>query len=125
MKTDGEEPKPTTSDACVDVDAALKLMGGDERLLREWFADCARDFDTMLKPIREAIEADDVLRLKTCAHKFKGLLVYIAANRASELARTLESMADEQKLDGALETYKALAIETERVLEFISDYTLS
>lgn len=111
-----EEPWP------VDVTQALDIMGDDMALLKECFDDFVQDSAELIDDIKNAIDMGDPSELDKTAHRLKGTLKYLAANRGAEIAYELETMGKEANLENVDQTFRSLVGEWERLKGFMSTY---
>ena len=72
------------------VDCALATLGGDRELLAELSGLFLSESSAMLDSIRDAVSADNGLRLERSAHLLRGVLASLGASEAAEAAHTLE-----------------------------------
>ena len=106
----------------VNISELLEIMDDDMELVKECFDDFETDSVKQLQAINENINAGDFSRLKANAHKLKGTLRYLAAENASKLAFTLETMGTDKNLVSAKETFDNLANECKRVIAYMAKY---
>jgi two-component system sensor histidine kinase/response regulator len=106
-------------DCPVDWSAALENMGGDETLLCELIDVFLVEAPGLVRVLREAVEAQDALRLCRAAHKLKGSLGYFAAGSAFELATEVERLATEESLDQAIAQSDLLVSDVQAVIKFL------
>ena len=66
------------------------MMGGNQTLLEECFDIFIRTMDEALCEIETAVHANDASGLNKWAHKFRGSLEHLAADRAARVAARLE-----------------------------------
>ncbi|HUT64287.1 MAG TPA: response regulator, partial [Anaerolineae bacterium] len=117
MKVNGESPgstmsKPATPDLKTFNKAeALALMDGEEDLLREivdlFFENCPN----WLEDLEKSVQQSDAFHLEITAHKLKGSLRNIAAERAAMIAQDIEKIGKSQDLTRAREIYSILVEE--------------
>ncbi|MGA1824773.1 MAG: Hpt domain-containing protein [bacterium] len=106
----------------VEMDELFRIMDGDMALLKECFDDFARYSAKLLANIKNAIDAGDAKDLKITAHKFRGTLINLAANKGAELASQLETMGKNANLAHADERFQSLNAECERLKDFMGKY---
>ena len=85
----------------LDEAALLALVGGDEELMREIIALYLVEYPRLLRDIRAAAASGDARALELSAHALKGSVGNMAASRASEAARELETLARADQLPAA------------------------
>ena len=101
-RREGEELK------VLDIEVSLKRVGGNMEILKavaKAFLDTSRD---QVEALEKAIAADDPAQLRFAAHTFKGLVLNFDARRAAAAAQTLEDMAGDGDLRGALPALQEL-----------------
>ncbi len=94
---------------------------GDEDLIKESFKDFMNNLEQLLSDIDKAIKNNDH-DLKKAAHKFKGALLYTGAQKASDIAASIEVMGKNKKMNHAKEAFRELVLECEKVKKFIVQY---
>ena len=86
-------------------------MDGEEDLLREivdlFLVNCPK----WLEDIKKAVQQSDAFLLEIAAHKLKGALRNIAAERAAMFAQDLEKIGKSKDLTRAQEIYTVLVEE--------------
>jgi len=94
--------------AVFDLDIALAVVGGDRELLRrmvQWFlGQCPK----VLGEIRDSVLRGDGPALERAAHKSKGSLGSLGAQRAYQAALRLEELGSAGELTGSKEAYAEL-----------------
>ena len=94
----------------------LEQIGGDESLLQEVTDILLEETPKLVARLRKAVETADAETLETTAHSLKGELSYLGSS-AADLARELEKMGREKKLDRAAEALTAFEEETRCLME--------
>jgi two-component system, sensor histidine kinase and response regulator len=112
----GEEPG-----GHIDEGKFLRQMGGDRDLSREVVQLYFKHYPGWLRDIANAISAGDAEQLNMTAHALKGSVSNIAADRAFELACTLERMGKEDNIEGAPEVLEDLAVELDAIAAFVRE----
>jgi CheY-like chemotaxis protein len=113
---DIDEPVETDgSDSVMDWQAALSRMGGREDLLRQMVPIFFKEAAERLPALRDAIDRQDSDNIRRLAHGLKGSASCFSADAAVSAALTLELMAQEGDLAGALDAYALLEHEIERL----------
>jgi len=117
MKVKGEPPGSTMSEpATPDLKTfnkaeALALMDGEEDLFREivelFFDNCP----SWMEVLEKSVQQSDAFLLEITAHKLKGALRNIAAERAAMFAQDLEKIGTSKDLTRAREIYTVLVEE--------------
>jgi signal transduction histidine kinase/DNA-binding response OmpR family regulator len=106
-------PTETTEEACMDMDAAMRIVKGNKTLLRKILEYFIKAYPDMVRDIRRAMEEGDATRLSRRAHKLKGQLANIYAGPARDTAFALE----QRGYDGNLENIDLLIAQLETQLE--------
>jgi two-component system, sensor histidine kinase and response regulator len=115
-----EAPAQTTAEPVVfDRQAALDRVGGEEELFDEVLQLFLSDAPNRLTEIRTALEQGDTKRLEIGAHSLKGAAGYVGAERTVARALKLESMGRSADLSKALEEFRELEREIERLREAV------
>jgi len=117
-----ESEKRSERDAPFDTERALDVVGGDLELLREVVDVFFEEAPDLLREIREGIEQRDATRVRKAAHSLKGSVGNFGAEPAYEAARKVESLAEQNDIDGAAEALKSLEIELDRFRKAIYDF---
>jgi PAS domain S-box-containing protein len=117
----GNQPETILPPACadgdpVDWDAALKTVRGDQRLLTMIVETALGEIPELLAAVRGAVTGGDPQSLRRAAHTIKGSVRYFGANRMTELAARLESLAEKENLHAARETLPALGDASDELL---------
>jgi PAS domain S-box-containing protein len=100
----GEEAPPPAAGPpgdLLDLAAALKQVGGDEKLRGELAALFRQECPGWLAELRDAVAHGDANALRRVAHTVKGSAGTVGAPSAFEAARRLEAMARTGDLSGA------------------------
>jgi CheY-like chemotaxis protein/HPt (histidine-containing phosphotransfer) domain-containing protein len=105
----------------IDEGRFLRQMGGDRDLAREVVQLYFEHYPERLRDIARAVAAGDAEQLKTTAHALKGSVLNLAADRASELAYTLERMGEEGDLETAGEVLEDLGVELDAIATFFRE----
>ncbi|MEP7305947.1 MAG: response regulator [Acidobacteriota bacterium] len=110
---------PTRSAVPIDRDELMERLGHDEPLVVEviqlFLADCPKRVDA----IKAAVDRGDAEAIRTTAHALKGAAANLSATGLHEAARSLEEMSAESGPEAAQAAWRQLAIEAERVMEFL------
>ena len=112
---DAGSPPPSTSP--IDV---LARVGGDRELLAEISRLFVDDAPRHLEKIREAIEQRDGESLRRAAHGLKGAAANFDADGVVSAARTLEEIGRTATFDRHEDAWRALNIETERLVSTLT-----
>ncbi|MGE0493390.1 MAG: response regulator [Vulcanimicrobiota bacterium] len=110
---------PRSAEQAFDPQTSLARVGGDPKNLRmvmEMFLELA---DQQLAGVRQAVEGGQALALATTAHTFKGTVAAFDARDVERVARRLEEMGRDERLDGSDLAFEQLEAETVRLKEAI------
>ena len=97
----------------------LARVGGDHELLVEISRLFVDDAPRHLERIRAAIDARDSESLRRAAHGLKGAAANFDADEVVKAARTLEEMGRSGKFDDHEAAWRALTMETERLISVL------
>ncbi|MFN7086365.1 MAG: ATP-binding protein [Burkholderiales bacterium] len=118
------EPQPP-DDRCLDAELLLENLDNDAELLREivaiFMADCPKvmaDLDTAL----ETRSGEEIHRL---AHRFKGSVGSLAAQRATALAAALEAAGRDGDMARAAQLLPQLENEAQRLCSQLAEISLA
>lgn len=119
---DGENANSSNAnsgeDEClVEVESAIKRLGGDEDLFAEFTTIYLEDAPQLLSAIESAIKRESGDDLMKNAHAFKGLVSNFGAAKCVETARHLESRGRNGELDGCADDFALLCELHDRVCE--------
>jgi HPt (histidine-containing phosphotransfer) domain-containing protein len=106
----------------INMEELFEIMDDDNELIKECFAEFISSAPAMLERVKNAVESEDAQGLQSYAHKIKGSLRYLAAERAADLAYDLEKMGIEGKLGNADIKYRDLAMECEKLKKVMSNF---
>jgi HPt (histidine-containing phosphotransfer) domain-containing protein len=118
------EPEPPIGEPAEPLDPArmLSRVAGDAGLLREvvglFLVDCPR----LLGQMREAVVGESAPQLRLAAHTLKGSMDFFGARAAFALARKLEMMGQDGKMDDARETLQALEEQIDRLIPVLRTF---
>jgi HPt (histidine-containing phosphotransfer) domain-containing protein len=109
------------SEPAVDLEGALRWVGGDRRLLRELIELFVDDMPKRLTGLKEATATRDVRQLERLAHTLKGSAGILGAGALQVAAQGLEEAMRARRLEVMPELLAALERELERVGVFFAD----
>jgi len=107
----------------INMEELFEIMDDDKELVKECFDEFVQSAPDMLGKIKSAIASEDVEGLQSHAHKIKGSLRYLAAERAADLAYDLEKMGNEGHLGKAGNRFRDLEIECEKLEKVMAGFT--
>ncbi|OGR59743.1 MAG: hypothetical protein A3J80_08335 [Desulfobacula sp. RIFOXYB2_FULL_45_6] len=106
----------------VSIEELKEIMDGDMELIQDCFADFTQDFPETFNEIKSAVIEKDGAKLDAAAHKLKGTLRYLAAERAANAAYSLEISGKSNDMQGIQDKLETLNHECKKLLEFISNF---
>jgi HPt (histidine-containing phosphotransfer) domain-containing protein len=92
----------------LDLQDALLHLGGDTDLLADVCRLFLQEYRSMLDRVRSALEADDAAEVQRSAHRLKGAVLYLGAERAAQRLFRLESMGEARRLQSAWATFREI-----------------
>ncbi|MDM8553233.1 response regulator [Desulfococcaceae bacterium HSG7] len=75
----------------LDIDTALKRLGGNRKLLKKLLVNFADDYSDITDTLRKALDKGDIEYIRRTAHTIKGVAGNIGADKLSEVAAELET----------------------------------
>jgi HPt (histidine-containing phosphotransfer) domain-containing protein len=105
-----------STSSILDIADLLTRVDDDHELLVELFFIFRSVFPAHLQSLADAINVGDVKEVQTESHTLKGMLLNLAAPRASAVASRLEEMGREKQLGGMKEALAAFQVEVELLL---------
>jgi two-component system sensor histidine kinase/response regulator len=116
-------PVKDTRPANVDIEAALKFIGGDRDILKEVvhvFLD--EDFPEQLKRLKDGVDKHDARAVKAAAHSIKGAVRSIGGTAPGSIALKLEEMGRNNDLTRAATAVQELELEVKLFTDFYAKY---
>nr|WP_320190533.1 response regulator [uncultured Desulfobacter sp.] len=108
------KPKETQEiDMTIDVQELKRIMGGEKSLLDQCLQAFETDYPLLMSKMTACIEKDEYGELKENAHRLKGMLKYLAAHNAADLAEQLESQGGAGNAESADLTVLVQALDSE------------
>ena len=117
----GELPIPALEPP-IDLPAALRIVDGDQDLLRDLMAKFLEDYLKSVQELEEAITSGDALRTERLAHSFKGVVATFGADTAYSLAYDLERLSHQGELENASSVLQQLEHELKRIAVFVAEH---
>ena len=105
--------------SAVDLDALRQATGGDRDLMQELAELYVSDADLQLRALGDALQNNELDRLRRIGHALTGASASIGAIRAAEIFRTLEHAAkagDTDAIRDAIEEGRAEFVRIRRAL---------
>jgi HPt (histidine-containing phosphotransfer) domain-containing protein len=110
----------------VDLDAALRTVGGDKDILKEVLqVFLTEDSPKILNNIKEALQRQDAKALKAEAHGIRGASSAMGGKSIAAAAARLESAALNGDLAGAQKIYDEICAEMELFKDFYAHVDLN
>jgi HPt (histidine-containing phosphotransfer) domain-containing protein len=120
----GQTTQTTASDALaavgIDSAAVIERLGGDAELLAEVSAIFVSDFPRIVGSLESARDARDAQALARAAHAIAGAVGNFTEGGVYLTTRTVERLAHDGNVDGALEAVPGLLQELEQVREALA-----
>ena len=120
----GEAPAsasaPISSNSELDIEGALRQMGGDENLFCELCCLFLQESPALLDSVRSALAQSDSTAVYRAAHKLKGTVSTIGGAKAARAALVLEELGQAASVNGFPEAAAALEREMTALLLAIS-----
>jgi signal transduction histidine kinase/DNA-binding response OmpR family regulator len=113
--------KPPRSRPPVDLGEALEVVGEDVELLQAVVKVSLEECPAQVEALREALTGQDAPGVEDAAHRLKGVLGNLGGLAARDVAQRLETMGEEDNLDGGLAALEELEKEMGRVVVFYSE----
>jgi PAS domain S-box-containing protein len=109
---DDEEPKDQASFSepanIYDADEALRQFGNNEKMLTMVMTNFLKSVALQIQKMKEAVVTNDSVLIEKEAHKIKGGAGNLVAMPLSDVAATIEEMAEAKKIDGIMEKINEL-----------------
>ncbi|OGQ92983.1 MAG: hypothetical protein A3J85_06315 [Desulfobacula sp. RIFOXYA12_FULL_46_16] len=112
----------TPENAVINIEDLKDIMGGDMELIQDCFTDFVQDFPRDFEGIKNAVIEKNGIKLNAAAHKLKGTLRYLAAERAVDAAYVLELAGKSNHMEGIEDKLEALNRECRKILAFINGF---
>jgi len=106
----------------VNIKELKEIMDGDMELIRDCFTDFAQDFPGDFDDIKRAAMEKNGPKLNASAHKLKGTLRYLAAEKAADAAYSLELSGESNNMKGVDDKLETLNHECGKLLDFIHNF---
>ena len=97
-------------DQLVDQEGALRRLGGDGQLFREFITIFLEDSPTLLEEIRSGVDAGNATSVERSSHALKGLMSNFGAKECVEVALKLELAGREGAVDDCSKELKKLEL---------------
>jgi HPt (histidine-containing phosphotransfer) domain-containing protein len=108
----------------IDIDELKEIMDNDSQLIQECFAEFLMDYPMLMAQIKTAVDAKDYDAIDASAHKLKGTLRYLAAEKAASAAQAVETAGRQQDLEGINQTMPTLEAACQKVIVYIDQFPL-
>jgi HPt (histidine-containing phosphotransfer) domain-containing protein len=118
----GVEPDLPAGAPPVDLNAALRAVGGDPALLRELVHLFLQDYPSHMTALQEALRRGDAEPVIRTAHSLQGALSIIGGPLAATLASELERMGGAGALEDACRVLPPLERELAGIATFYTDH---
>ena len=114
---------PRSNAGIINMHELMDIMDHDMDLVRECFNDFLSEWPAIFKEIMEAVQALNAEQLKQAAHKLKGMLKYLCAERAVQAAMDLESAGRKKVMEGLDEKLSLLEQECLNLVQYIKNHS--
>ncbi|MEX0819741.1 MAG: response regulator, partial [Pirellulaceae bacterium] len=111
-----------TDDLIVDYADAMKRLGNDAELFREFVGFYDEDSRTLLAQIEDAVKSGDAAKLQHAAHNLKGLAANLGARRVVEAAFLLEKTGKSGAFENSAPELRNLGHEMTRLDKSLEAY---
>ena len=91
---------PSSEAGIINMHELMDIMDHDMDIVHECFNDFLSEWPAIFKEIREAGQARDAEHLNQAAHKIKGMLNYLCAEKAVRAATAVESAGRKNAMVG-------------------------
>lgn len=108
--------------AAINMDELNEIMDNDSELIQECFAEFLIDYPNLISEVKAAIEQKDYDGIDAAAHKLKGTLRYLAAEKAASAAQAVENMGKQQDIEHEDELLATLETACQEVVLFIDRF---
>ena len=106
----------------INMEELFEIMDDDSELIKDCFDEFIISAPEMLEKVKSAIDSKNPEELQSCAHKMKGSLKYLAAEKAAGLAYDLEKMGNGGELEHADTVYTDLEMEYEKIKKVMAGF---
>jgi len=106
----------------VNITELKEIMDDDMELIQDCFADFIKDWPDSYIEINGAVLDKDAQKLDAAAHKLKGTLRYLAAEKAADAAYALEAAGKENDMEGVESKLVTLKSECEKLVAYIHNF---
>ncbi|MCX5807509.1 MAG: response regulator [Proteobacteria bacterium] len=93
------EKMPVFNNAVFDMDALMKRLGIDEKLVKEIMDVYLSDTPIQLSRLRECFEKGDIILIQRCAHSIKGASANFCVGTINKTAQDIELAAKQSNLE--------------------------
>lgn len=114
--------RETPENAVINIEDLKDIMGGDMELIQDCFTDFVQDFPGDFDGIKNAVIEKNGIKLNSAAHKLKGTLRYLAAEKAVDAAYVLELAGKSNQMEGIEDKLETLNRECKKILAFINGF---
>ncbi|MGA1867399.1 MAG: Hpt domain-containing protein [bacterium] len=102
----------------INMEAALKRIEGDEELFKIIFDTFLDEYPEEIKKLSHYISSGNYQELERTAHRTKGAVSAIGAEKARELFVVLENMGKEKNLNSADQVMEEIRKELRKIKEW-------
>ncbi len=123
-KKDDPDPHPRQSESfphAVNLQELREIMNGKASLLQKCISQFSADYKPALKAVVHSIGQNDPEALHKSAHRLKGMLNYLAAEKAAGAALALEDMGRQGRIINPSPLIGLLDASYDKILEQLND----
>lgn len=107
----------------INIDELKEIMDNDSELIQECFAEFLIDYPNLISEVKAAVQQKDFDAIDASAHKLKGTLRYLAAEKAAAVAQTIETAGRQQDLESLDEAMADLETACQDVILYIDEFS--
>jgi signal transduction histidine kinase/CheY-like chemotaxis protein len=108
IEAEADEDKAEDDLKVVDLDVALKRVGGNVTILKTIAKAFLDSSQKQIEAVNDAVKASDPEALRFSAHTLKGTVLNFEARKTAATAQALEDLGRSGKIDGSAELLKEL-----------------
>jgi DNA-binding NarL/FixJ family response regulator len=117
-----ENAPPPAAAETFDLDRALVILGGHYDLFQEMTGYFFRDAPKLMDDLQAGLRNGDARMVAQVAHRLKGTVLYLAAQRAADSAARLEEIGLSRDLTSAAEVVEHFQQEIARLSEALAPH---
>jgi HPt (histidine-containing phosphotransfer) domain-containing protein len=118
----GSWPMPADRSGLIDVEGAMKRLGGDRGLFREFIQVFDEDAPGLLESLRQAVAGRDAVQVERAAHSLRGLVANFGARPVAEAARHMEERGKSGQWERATQALEKLTLALAQLDEALEEH---